>query len=295
MLETRVSRYPRVATNARIVHRFVTIGRMVRDIDDVQGLSTDARRLYDWMTAAFTGDVNEALDLAKSHNTSIAKWSADRLGKAYAELKERGVLAPTAPALRHAKKKGTTTSKKKRFTCPQCDGGLVLEDTYGLVCPACEVRVAGPFTDAHQIPAYTQADDPDYKPTKSHATKKTRAQLDKEIAESLRSGGAHTRHAHATMGKPSKEKLQEAAKWIRRELTKRADSGHPSHLAAKVLEEADEKFDLGSFGVEGWAKSPSVGYQYLNYGDSYDPTIIVRSNRTEARVSVALGGWASYA
>ena len=122
---------------------------------------------------------------------------------------------------------------------------------------------------------------------------KTRAQLDKEIAEAL--SGAPARHTHATMGKPSQEKLQEAAKWIRRELTKRSDGGHPSHLAAKVLEEADKKFDLGSFGVEGWAKSPSVGYQYLNYGDSYDPTIIVRSNRTGARVSVALGGWASYA
>jgi hypothetical protein len=110
--------------------------------------------------------------------------------------------------------------------------------------------------------------------------------------------------SHATMttddvpsstGKPSKEKLQQAAKWIRRELTKRDDSSHPSHLANKVLEEADEKFGLGSFGVEGWAKSPSIGYQYLNYGDSYDPTIVVRSNPTRATVFVALGGWASYA
>lgn len=101
--------------------------------------------------------------------------------------------------------------------------------------------------------------------------------------------------AASTTGRPSKERLQQAAKWIRRELTKRADGSHPSHLAAKVLEEADEKFKLGSFGVEGWAKSPSLGYQYLNYGDSYDPTIIVRSNPTRATVIVALGGWASYA
>ena len=94
---------------------------------------------------------------------------------------------------------------------------------------------------------------------------------------------------------PSKEKLQQAAKWVRRELTKRADSSHPSHLAAKVLEEADEKFQLGSFGVEGWAKSPSRGYQYLNYGDPYDATIVVRSNPTQSTVHVALGGWAPYA
>jgi hypothetical protein len=94
---------------------------------------------------------------------------------------------------------------------------------------------------------------------------------------------------------PTKENLQRAAKWIRRELTKRDFSGHPSHLASKVLEEADEKFSLRSFGVEGWAKSPSIGYQYLNYGDPYDATIVVRSNPTRATVHVALGGWAVYA
>jgi hypothetical protein len=129
-----------------------------------------------------------------------------------------------------------------------------------------------------------------------------------EAAQMLRDiGGWGVRpgqRAHATMttddvssstGKPSKEKLQQAAKWIRRELNKRDDGSHPSHLANKVLEEADEKFGLGSFGVEGWAKSPSIGYQYLNYGDSYDPTIVVRSNPTRATVIVALGGWASYA
>jgi hypothetical protein len=107
-----------------------------------------------------------------------------------------------------------------------------------------------------------------------------------------------TATAHATMsatGKPSKEQFQQAAKWIRGQLNKRDDGGHPSHLAAKVLEEADTKFGLGSYGVEGWAKSPSIGYQYLNYGDSYDPTIVVRSNASKATVIVAMGGWASYA
>ena len=62
-----------------------------------------------------------------------------------------------------------------------------------------------------------------------------------------------------------------------------------------MLEEADKKFQLGSYGVEGWAKSPSLGYQYLNYGDTYDPTIVIRSNPTRATVIVALGGWGSYA
>jgi hypothetical protein len=133
---------------------------------------------------------------------------------------------------------------------------------------------------------------------------KSPAQLQREIDEALARTGTPKRRAHATAATggessptrgPSKEKLQQAAKWIRRELTKRADRSHPSHLASRVLEEADEKFQLGSFGVEGWAKSPSIGYQYLNYGDSYDPTIVVRSNPTRATVIVALGGWASYA
>jgi len=120
----------------------------------------------------------------------------------------------------------------------------------------------------------------------------------KKFAKELRAERAQrTRErSHATMAeRPTKEKLQQAAKWIRRELSKRSDGSHPSHLAAKVLEEADAKFKLGSFGVEGWAKSPSRGYQYLNYGDPYDSTIVVRANPTKATVFVALGGWASYA
>ena len=104
------------------------------------------------------------------------------------------------------------------------------------------------------------------------------------------------KHAHATMKhEETKEKLQQAAKWIRRELNNRADGSHPSHLASKVLEEADEKFNLGSFGVEGWAKSPSRGYAYLNYGSPHDSTIVIRSNPTQATVIVAMGGWEPYA
>ena len=44
-----------------------------------------------------------------------------------------------------------------KFACPNCDGGLVLEDTYGLVCPACEIRVAGPFESGDEIPDYKPA------------------------------------------------------------------------------------------------------------------------------------------
>lgn len=147
-------------------------------------------------------------------------------------------------------------------------------------------------------------------PTKKDALVLARA-LEKERPHSTdygndRDGFPEThlkgQRAHATVKTeaaatdlPLKDKLQLAAKWIRREIKKRDDGSHPSHLAAKVLEEADEKFKLGSYGVEGWAKSPSRGYQYLNYGDPYDSTIVVRSNPTRAAVFVALGGWAAYA
>lgn len=42
--------------------------------------------------------------------------------------------------------------------CPSCDGGLLLDDpSYGLTCPRCEIRVAGPFESAHEIPDYVPA------------------------------------------------------------------------------------------------------------------------------------------
>lgn len=48
-----------------------------------------------------------------------------------------------------------TKTEVKLFTCPQCDGGLDGSDlNYGLVCPACCVRVAGPFATVHDVPEY---------------------------------------------------------------------------------------------------------------------------------------------
>lgn len=50
------------------------------------------------------------------------------------------------------------SSKKQPMRCPNCDGGLLLEDpSYGLTCPRCEIRVAGPFESAHDIPDYVPA------------------------------------------------------------------------------------------------------------------------------------------
>jgi hypothetical protein len=102
----RKDREDRVLTKPQVHH--ATRLTTTPHIDDVQGLSADARRLFDWMTAAFTGDVNEALADAKSldrrsgelaHGVSISTWTHERLRKAHSELKERGVITPDAPDL----------------------------------------------------------------------------------------------------------------------------------------------------------------------------------------------------
>lgn len=52
------------------------------------------------------------------------------------------------------------TPKKKPLSCGNCAGGLVIEhDEAGITlqCPKCVVRVAGPFTDAFEIPEYKPA------------------------------------------------------------------------------------------------------------------------------------------
>ena len=47
--------------------------------------------------------------------------------------------------------------RKKKLRCGNCGGGLTFEhDENGitLICPKCVARVAGPFTDARDIPDY---------------------------------------------------------------------------------------------------------------------------------------------
>jgi hypothetical protein len=49
-------------------------------------------------------------------------------------------------------------AKKQRLRCPNCDGGLTIEDyAYGLICPRCQIRIAGPFESGHDIPDYVPA------------------------------------------------------------------------------------------------------------------------------------------
>ena len=89
---------------------------MPRDIDEFD-LSDDARRLYDWMIAAFTMDINAAMADAERYGAWPTKWPRDRVQKAHAELKEAGVLSAEAPDLRpqsrHATKKSAARLQRE--------------------------------------------------------------------------------------------------------------------------------------------------------------------------------------
>jgi hypothetical protein len=91
------------------------------------------------------------------------------------------------------------------------------------------------------------------------------------------------------------EQLQAARSWCASQFKKRYNTkmGHASFLAATILKEASEKFKLADCGVEGWTYGIGrTGVQYLNYGDSYTPTIYVRSNETGASFCFGRNGWA---
>lgn len=54
-----------------------------------------------------------------------------------------------------SKRNSKRSAKSGLLCCEDCGGGLDASDlAYGLVCPACGVRVAGPFTEASEVPAY---------------------------------------------------------------------------------------------------------------------------------------------
>ena len=89
-------------------------------------------------------------------------------------------------------------------------------------------------------------------------------------------------------GGPSEETLKKARVWCAHQFKARYERNeHASFLASRILKEADEKFGLESFGVEGWCDDTgSGGCEYLNMGDSYTLTIYVKTNRYSARFSV---------
>lgn len=89
-------------------------------------------------------------------------------------------------------------------------------------------------------------------------------------------------------GGPSAETLKKARLWCARQFSKRYNRlTHASHLASEILKEADERFKLESFGVEGFCDQVGAsGCDYLNMGDSYTQTLYVKTNRYAARFSV---------
>jgi hypothetical protein len=92
------------------------------------------------------------------------------------------------------------------------------------------------------------------------------------------------------------ETLKLAIAWCRSEYRKRYNdhSGHVSHLASDIMEEAEKRFELPTHGVEGWSKTMVRGVSYLNTGDSYGRTILfVSSDVHTGRWS--LGAWGDIA
>lgn len=68
--------------------------------DDHPNLTADARTLLDLLTAAFTGDVNEALDLARACGSHpVLSWSDRRVDDARDCLVTYRCLKPGAPKL----------------------------------------------------------------------------------------------------------------------------------------------------------------------------------------------------
>jgi len=94
----------------------------------------------------------------------------------------------------------------------------------------------------------------------------------------------------------TQDNLTRAINWCRREYARRrADEHcHCSHTAAAVMADAEKQFELGTFGVEGFADTLDSGLQYLNTGDTYARTILFRAmSRNFGRWS--LGSWGDVA
>lgn len=108
--------------------------------------TTNAAKADEWIRAVDTGQIRVG---EQKTEAQLDREIAEALARLKEKQRRKGA---------HARVKKKTSSTPKRLTCENCDGGLVLEDpSYGLVCPACEVRVAGPFESGHDIPDYNPA------------------------------------------------------------------------------------------------------------------------------------------
>lgn len=89
----------------------------------------------------------------------------------------------------------------------------------------------------------------------------------------------------------TREELNHLRGWCQRRYKKLrpAHYGHPSHLAGDILQEALRQFPAvaaAAFGVEGWCDAVGEdGVQYLNLGETYEPTVCFRSDTERFFVS----------
>lgn len=93
-----------------------------------------------------------------------------------------------------------------------------------------------------------------------------------------------------------KTDLERAIGYCRRQYALRigGHNAHCSFLAAEIMQEAEKRFNLPTYGVEGFAINMDSGVEYLNTGDSYGRTILFRSrSRWIGRWS--LGAWGDIA
>jgi len=89
--------------------------------------------------------------------------------------------------------------------------------------------------------------------------------------------------------------LRNARRWCATRYRKRREDRrgeHPSHLACAVMLEAEKRYNLGTFGVEGWCDRGrwAYGWNYLNTGDPYAQTVMVRTTPSRARFYVKAWG-----
>lgn len=95
-----------------------------------------------------------------------------------------------------------------------------------------------------------------------------------------------------------REPLEHAYDWARREYSRRMQADdcatHCSRIAAEVMAEAEKRYQLDTYGVEGFAINPQSGIQYLNTGDPYGRTIVFRAKSRNAGLW-NLGSWGDMA
>jgi len=128
--------------------------------------------LHDRIAKALGWGAADVQSLSMQSLRDLVRPVDPELAKEMSLAIQSGAYARGEPARKrrhHARvRKAARGGKRERLTCENCDGGLALEDRYGLVCPACEVRVAGPFESAHDIPDYVPHES--IPKTQGHAT-----------------------------------------------------------------------------------------------------------------------------